>query len=118
MREGPLAPSIGVGLSTPEMPLSTLVGAFSNSVGLCSTGQVSYSTMLPRAFFPPSSACAPVCACVRHGFVRDAWLCHAQELCNIFPDPRKEAVAESLVSESASEVVSSLLLRLQSPLRG
>ncbi|CAN0404483.1 unnamed protein product, partial [Hapterophycus canaliculatus] len=40
MREGPLAPSVGVGLSTPEMPLSTLVGAFSNSVGLCSTGQV------------------------------------------------------------------------------
>lgn len=31
---------MGVGLSTPEMPLSTLVGAFSNSIGLCSTGQV------------------------------------------------------------------------------
>lgn len=38
-REGS-SPSVGVGLSTPEMPLSTLVGAFSNSVGLCSTGQV------------------------------------------------------------------------------
>ncbi|CAN0506545.1 unnamed protein product, partial [Laminaria digitata] len=41
VREGLRTPSIGVGLSTPEMPLSTLVGAFSNSIGLCSTGQVS-----------------------------------------------------------------------------
>ncbi|CAN0183977.1 unnamed protein product, partial [Ectocarpus sp. 8 AP-2014] len=44
VREGPLAPSIGVGLSTPEMPLSTLVGAFSNSVGFCSTGQILMSS--------------------------------------------------------------------------
>ncbi|CAB1100163.1 unnamed protein product [Ectocarpus sp. CCAP 1310/34] len=44
VREGTLAPSIGVGLSTPEMPLSTLVGAFSNSVGFCSTGQILMSS--------------------------------------------------------------------------
>ncbi|CAN0446722.1 unnamed protein product, partial [Ascophyllum nodosum] len=43
-RDGALPPSVVIGLSTPEMPLSTLVGAFSNSIGLCSTGQVIMSS--------------------------------------------------------------------------
>jgi hypothetical protein len=41
---GPNAPStpttLSVGLSTLEMPLNTLVGAWKSSVGLCSTGQI------------------------------------------------------------------------------
>ncbi|CAN0427350.1 unnamed protein product, partial [Discosporangium mesarthrocarpum] len=49
-----LLPSLGIGLSTPEMPLSTLVGAFSNSVGLCSTGQILMST---RWFGFPGEYC-------------------------------------------------------------
>ncbi|CAN0022314.1 unnamed protein product, partial [Choristocarpus tenellus] len=49
-----LLPSLSIGLSTPEMPLSTLVGAFSNSVGLCSTGQILMST---RWFGNPGDNC-------------------------------------------------------------
>lgn len=67
MRDGPLAPSIGVGLSTPEMPLSTLVGAFSNSVGICSTGQVSFSCC---AFLVGARLC--VCHLVLFFFVFDS----------------------------------------------
>lgn len=38
--EGSTAPTLSVGLSTLEMPLNTLVGAWKSSVGLCSTGQI------------------------------------------------------------------------------
>jgi hypothetical protein len=36
--------SLSVGLSTPEMPVNTLVGTWSHSIGLCSTGQVLLSS--------------------------------------------------------------------------
>ena len=47
---GPSVPSVGIELSTPEMPLRTLVGASSNSVGLCSTDQVTALTASVESF--------------------------------------------------------------------
>jgi hypothetical protein len=38
--QGSMAATLSVGLSTLEMPLNTLVGAWKGSVGLCSTGQI------------------------------------------------------------------------------
>jgi hypothetical protein len=38
--QGSTATMLSVGLSTLEMPLNTLVGAWKSSVGLCSTGQI------------------------------------------------------------------------------
>lgn len=40
MAEESAVASLCVGLSTPEMPLNTLVGSWKYSIGLCSTGQV------------------------------------------------------------------------------
>jgi len=38
--QGSAATTLSIGLSTLEMPLNTLVGAWKSSVGLCSTGQI------------------------------------------------------------------------------
>jgi hypothetical protein len=38
--QGSASTTLSVGLSTLEMPLNTLVGAWKSSVGLCSTGQI------------------------------------------------------------------------------
>jgi hypothetical protein len=38
--QGSTATTLSIGLSTLEMPLNTLVGAWKSSVGLCSTGQI------------------------------------------------------------------------------
>ncbi|KAG5182183.1 hypothetical protein JKP88DRAFT_186372 [Tribonema minus] len=39
-----IVPSLSIGLSTPEMPLNTLVGTWSHSIGLSSSGQILLSS--------------------------------------------------------------------------